>query len=136
MKESLAFKIGDIVYGLDSFNEAYGVVTSFWNDYLGNWYNVKSDDGEVIIFHQSKLTKETSMDRIMNKLKERGLYLTLYDDWSGDAIDFETSETVFSFGNKTQLKEKLFKRTIYHPISGKQVEISEESYQAMKKDWK
>ena len=136
MKERLAFKIGDIVYGLDSFNEAYGVVTSFWNDYLGNWYNVKSDDGEVIIFHQSKLTKETSMDRIMKKLRDEDWYITIHSDWSGEIYKHGTIKRVYVFSDKADLESQLFKRTIYHPISGKQVEISEESYQAMKKDWK
>ena len=134
MKERLAFKIGDIVYGLDSFNEAYGVVTSFWNDYLGNWYNVKSDDGEVIIFHQSKLTKETSMDRIMKKLSEKGWSVTICGDWHGEVNDCY-DEVIFRFNDKLALESWMFKRTIYHPISGKQVEISEESYQNIKKEY-
>jgi hypothetical protein len=136
-------KIGDRVLIIDKImNHFFEIgdecfITGLPIDGSENYLCVPVNGGESFYCDMRDIKlKETSMDRIMNKLKERGLYLTLYDDWSGDAIYFETSETVFSFGNKTQLKEKLFKRTIYHPISGKQVEISEESYQAMKKDWK
>ena len=86
--------------------------------------------------------KETSMDRIMKKLSEKGWSILITSDWSGRVITDThprlpySHDCVFSFSGKKDLESQLFKRTIYHPISGKQVEISEESYQAMKKDWK
>ena len=79
--------------------------------------------------------KETSMDRIMKKLSEKGWSVTICGDWHGEVNDCY-DEVIFRFNDKLALESWMFKRTIYHPISGKQVEISEESYQAMKKDWK
>ena len=148
MKERLAFKIGDRVYYDQSFKEecrdkehnGYGVIVEVREGSCFD-YRVKRDsDDYKELFKEKYLTKvvettkETSMDRIMKKLSEKGWSVTICGDWHGEVNDCY-DEVIFRFNDKLALESWMFKRTIYHPISGKQVEISEESYQNIKKEY-
>jgi hypothetical protein len=57
--------------------------------------------------------------------------LDYYDDnlirYPGKVSDFDIVKVVW---------ERKESRQIYNPLTGKKIDISEESYQAMKKDWK
>jgi len=129
-------KIGDRVYYED-------MVVHGWGELVGQkicgreseCWMVRMESGYRKPFWINQLTEETSMDRIMKKLSEKGWSVTICGDWHGEVNDCY-DEVIFRFNDKLALESWMFKRTIYHPISGKQVEISEESYQAMKKDWK